>query len=252
MMLRPRWVLALVLALAAAAGFALLGQWQLERAIASGVVVHRSTEKVLPLEDVVQPDGPARQAATGQKVRVSGTFVPGDDQIIADRFNGGNKGFWVVSHFVASSDSASIPVARGWAADEASARAAGRKLQADTAETTVTGRFLPAEAPVVPAEGRDPHTLTTVSPAALINLWANFTDQSVYAGYIVEAAPASGLSAIDSPVPDSDASLNWLNIFYALEWAVFAGFAIFLWYRLVKDAWEREQEEAALEATAGT
>jgi len=134
----------------------------------------------------------------------------------------------------------------------AGARAAGRKLQADIAETTVTGRFLPAEAPVVPAEGRDPHTLTTVSPAALINLWANVTDQSVYAGYIVEAAPASGLSAIDSPVPESDASLNWLNIFYALEWAVFAGFAIFLWYRLVKDAWEREQEEAALEATAGT
>ena len=30
---------------------------------------------------------------------------------------------------------------------------------------------------------------------------------------------------------------------------VFAGFAIFLWYRLVRDAWEREQEEAA-EASA--
>ena len=24
---------------------------------------------------------------------------------------------------------------------------------------------------------------------------------------------------------------------------IFAGFAIFLWYRLVKDAWERENEE---------
>jgi len=26
---------------------------------------------------------------------------------------------------------------------------------------------------------------------------------------------------------------------------VFAGFAIYLWYRLVRDTWEREQEEAA-------
>ena len=33
MMLRPRWVLALLLALGIAAGFALLGQWQLERAV---------------------------------------------------------------------------------------------------------------------------------------------------------------------------------------------------------------------------
>jgi surfeit locus 1 family protein len=252
MMLRPRWVLALLLALAVAAGFALLGQWQLERAISSGEVVHRSTETVMPLEDVAQTDGPVRQAATGQKVRVSGTFVPGDDQIIADRFNGGTKGFWVVSRLVTSTDSASIAVARGWAADQASARAASRTLATDAQAVTVTGRFLPAEAPVVPAEGRDPHEMTTVSPAALVNLWANYTGQPVYAGYIVDAAPASGLAIIDSPVPVSDAAFNWLNLFYALEWAVFAGFAVFLWYRLVRDAWEREQEQAQVEAAPGT
>jgi surfeit locus 1 family protein len=38
-------------------------------------------------------------------------------------------------------------------------------------------------------------------------------------------------------------ALNWLNIFYAVEWVIFAGFAIFLWYRLARDAWERELEE---------
>jgi hypothetical protein len=37
--------------------------------------------------------------------------------------------------------------------------------------------------------------------------------------------------------------VNWLNIFYAAEWAIFAGFAFYLWYRLAKDAWEREVEE---------
>jgi hypothetical protein len=35
-------------------------------------------------------------------------------------------------------------------------------------------------------------------------------------------------------------SFNLLNIFYAIEWVLFAGFAVFLWYRLVKDAWEAE------------
>jgi hypothetical protein len=29
-----------------------------------------------------------------------------------------------------------------------------------------------------------------------------------------------------------------------VEWVIFAGFAVFLWYRLVRDVWEREQEEA--------
>ena len=63
MMLRPRWVGALVLALAIAAAFALLGQWQLDRAIASAQVEERTTEDVVVLADVVSPDGP-RQPLT--------------------------------------------------------------------------------------------------------------------------------------------------------------------------------------------
>lgn len=256
MMLRPRWVLALLLALGVAAAFALLGQWQLERAIVSGEVVERSTETVLPLQDVVRPGGAAPTKATGQLVRADGAFVPGDEQLISDRFNGGASGFWVVGHFVTDGDTGagSIAVARGWAVDEEGARQVMRELATAPSDqaTTITGRFVPAEAPEVPDEGRDPHTMTTVSPAALINLWAGFTDQPVYSGYIVDAVAADGLDVIDAPVPGDDVALNWLNIFYALEWVVFAGFAVFLWYRLVRDAWEREQEQAAIDAAAGT
>ena len=253
MMVRPRWVLALLLSLAIAAAFALLGQWQLERAIASGVVVHRTTETVKPLAHVAQPDGPTEQVATGQMVRVRGSYVPGDDQLVSDRINAGNSGFWVVSHFVTDTGS-SIAVARGWSAQKADATKviAASSTDAPQAPLTITGRFLPAEAPDVPAEGRDPHTQSTVSPAALVNIWAGFTDQSVYFGYIVDTVAPAGLSVIDSPVPVIDASLNWLNIFYALEWAIFAGFAVFLWYRLVKDAWERETEVAAIVAATDT
>ena len=255
-MLRPRWVLALLLALGVAAAFAVLGQWQLERAIVSGEVVQRSTETVLPLGDVVRPGGAAPTKATGQLVRTSGAFVPGDEQLISGRFNGGADGFWVVGHFVTDPDTgtASIAVARGWAADEDDARQVMRELSTAPSgpSMTITGRFVPAEAPEVPAEGRDPHTMTTVSPAALINLWAGYTDQPVYSGYIVDSAAAEGLDVIDAPVPQDDVQLNWLNIFYALEWVVFAGFAVFLWYRLVRDAWEREQEQAAIDAAAGT
>ena len=250
MMLRPRWVAMLVFALAVAAGFALLGQWQLSRAIESGVVVERTTEKALPLAEVAQPDGPPFDSATGQKVTVDGFWVPGDEQLIADRLNGGESGYWVVSHFI-TSEGAHIAVARGWAPDKKAAEAARENLQVGIAvEVTLNGRFVAAEAPTVPKEGRDPHEMTTVAPAALINIWTGYTDQPVYFGYIVDAEAAPGLAVIDSPVPIESADLNWLNVFYALEWAVFAGFAVFLWFRLVKDAVEREEEEAAEAALA--
>lgn len=34
---------------------------------------------------------------------------------------------------------------------------------------------------------------------------------------------------------------------YAVEWVVFAGFAFYLWWRLVKDAHERQLEEERLD-----
>jgi surfeit locus 1 family protein len=246
MMVRPRWVLALLLALGIAAAFALLGQWQLERAIVSGEVVQRSTETVLQLEKVVKPGRAVNDSATGQKVSVAGHFVPGDEELIESRLNQGSTGYWVVSHFVTDAGTASIPVARGFTVDKADARAAIRFLaapsEAGATSVAVTGRFLPSEAPVVPPEGVDPHSMSAVSVAALINLWSDFTPP-VYAGYIVDTAAPAGLDPIYSPVPDDDVALNWLNIFYAAEWAVFAAFAVFLWYRLVRDAVEREEEE---------
>lgn len=253
MMVRPRWVAALLLALGVAAAFALLGNWQLERAIESGVVVERSTEQVKPLADVAQPDGGIPQSATGQMVAASGAWVIGDEQVITARFNGGVSGFWVVSHFQTDAEAA-IAVARGWAPDKNAAEAAIAALQAapSAASVTVTGRFLTGEAPELPDPEGDSMELTKVAPSALINLWTDLPEQSVYSAYIVDSVAPAGLDVIDSPVPEVDQSLNWLNIFYAIEWVVFAGFAVFLWYRLVRDAVEREQEEAALEAATAS
>jgi len=69
----------------------------------------------------------------------------------------------------------------------------------------------------------------------------------VYEAYVVEHQRLPGLSAIYSPPPIQQVTLNWLNVFYAVEWAVFAGFALYFWYRVVKDAKEREDEDRALE-----
>jgi hypothetical protein len=83
-----------------------------------------------------------------------------------------------------------------------------------------------------------------MSVAALVNRWHGIGDSDVYGSYLVEhGAPPAGLQAISSPAPIEQTTVNWLNIFYAAEWALFAGFAIFLWYRVVKDAWEKQRED---------
>ena len=132
MMLRPRWVLALLLALGVAAGFALLGQWQLERAVEQAVVEERPTEEVRPFADVAEPDAPTQQASTAQRVEVTGTIVPGDTVLVEGRLNDGVAGFWVVAHLeVTDAAPGGLPVALGWASDEASARAALERVDAD-------------------------------------------------------------------------------------------------------------------------
>ena len=115
---------------------------------------------------------------------------------------------------------------------------------AETEPAVVTGRFMPTEAPVVPEGDQGPFVESTLSVASLVNLWPNFSGP-VYEGYLVADVAPAGLDVIESIPPMNEGSVNWLNIFYAVEWIVFAGFAFFIWWRLVKDAYERELEEKA-------
>ncbi|CAN5131925.1 hypothetical protein BH09ACT3_BH09ACT3_06020 [soil metagenome] len=246
---RPRWIAALVFALALAAGFAALGQWQLDRAVSNGYVVERETETVLPLDSVAEPQAPIESKANGQLVQAVGVWVPGDFLVVSERYNEGERGYWVLGHLAAELDTgvrAGLPVALGWTASEQTAHDVVSSFGRTADQVALTGRFLVGEAP---QHGDfENGELASVAPAALINLWETSDAGGVYGGYLVAQAPASGLQAIHSPAPSTDVQLNWLNIFYAAEWVVFAGFAIFLWYRLVRDTWEREIEERAEQA----
>ena len=234
---RPRWIGALILALAIAGGFAALGQWQLERSIESAAPPEVETETVIPLESVVQPQQPVRDDATGQLVRFEGEWIPADYVVLSGRINVAGPGFWVVGHEVLA-DGASIAVALGWAGTADAAASAITQLQASPPPPRVTGRFLPSESPQENDFEAGEHSVLAVSE--LVNLWSEAPD-GVYGGYVIADAAPAGLELIDAPPPSTDVALNLLNIFYAVEWVLFAGFAIFLWYRLVRDAWEEEQ-----------
>jgi cytochrome oxidase assembly protein ShyY1 len=228
-----------VLALVIAAGFAALGQWQIGRAVQTATVVVVPDETVTPLSKVATPQKEVTERAAGQIVSVVGRRVPGDTYVISDRVNFGVVGYWVIGHVVAS-NGASVALALGWTKTKAAADAAADVLKAGAPTATIVGRYQPTEPP--DQDDFEHDVVSVVSIPWLINEWKTVPTVA-YGGYIVDNVAPTGLSKIQSVRPTNDVSLNWLNVFYAIEWALFAGFAVYLWYRLVKDAYEREEED---------
>jgi hypothetical protein len=258
-MLRPRWIAMLLLCLVVAGVFAWLGQWQLGRAVQTNPLPPGATEEVQPLADVVGPGEYLPEPQVGQRVDASGYWVPGDFLIVQSRFNDGVEGYWVTGQLrlTGTEDPTSIAVALGWASTLEEAQNAADQLDwdasaPDAADTpfTVTGRIISDEGPVLPPRGSDPQTMTRMSPAALLGQWHDVQGVSVYRPYLASEVAPRLLLDITSPAPQEGSGVNWLNIFYAIEWAVFAGFAFYLWYRLAKDAWEKELEDFADDQTA--
>ena len=249
-MLRPQWIGMLLLCLVVAGVFAWLGQWQLARAIDTNPTPPGATEEVLPLAEVAAPGEYLPEPLVGQRVVTEGAWVPGDFLIVGSRFNDGAEGYWVTGQLRIADKASptSIAVAIGWAATEDDALAAVETLEAEAAASgalrlEVSGRLISDEGPALPAEGADPQSMTRMSSAALLGQWHDIEQLDVYRPYLASTEPLGGLVAISSPAPDESSSVNWLNIFYAAEWAVFAGFAFYLWYRLARDAWEKELED---------
>ncbi|HWI29992.1 MAG TPA: SURF1 family cytochrome oxidase biogenesis protein [Microbacterium sp.] len=250
-MLRPQWLLMLALCLVVAGVFAWLGQWQLARAIDTSPPPAGITEEVRPISEVVEPGAYLEEPLVGQRVEVSGTWVPGDFIVVSSRFNDRVEGYWVTGQLRVSEESTgrgdqpvSLAVAVGWAPTREAAEAAASALEkAGGGTIELTGRVISDEGPVVPPRGADPQELTRMSPAALLGRWHDIDGLDVYRPYLTASDPLAGLEQISSPAPEEGSNVNWLNIFYAAEWAVFAGFAFYLWYRLARDAWEKELED---------
>ncbi|MBX9471809.1 SURF1 family protein [Microcella sp.] len=245
---RPRWIAALALAFGVAAAFAALGQWQLERSLETAIVDERDTETPVPLNSIAEPQTVMTTEASGRVVTVSGTWVDGDEVVVTGRLSGagdaggadsgaeGEPGDWVLRHLV-TENGASLAVAAGFVEPGASIPNLPSGAQ------DLTGRYVPSESPQV--SDFEAGERSTIAVAELINLWSDV--DTVYSGYLVLETPPPGLEAIAAPPPTADVSLNLLNLFYAIEWVIFGGFAVYLWWRLVKD----EQEKLGL-AAAGS
>ncbi len=228
---RPRWIAALALALIVAGVFAFLGQWQLERSIASATIIERDTETVVPLSSLETPQSTITTEGSGRMVSITCSFDQRDDVVITNRQAADRSGAWLVRH-CSSTEGTSLAVVAGWAPASGSV---------PSTTTEVVGRYVPTESPQqtdLRAGQRE-----AVAVAELVNLWQD--PGPVYGGYLVMAQAPADLETVTTVVPETESKLNLLNLFYALEWAIFGLFALYLWYRLVRDAWEGELEELA-------
>jgi surfeit locus 1 family protein len=231
---RPRWLASLLAFVLLAGVFAALAQWQIERAVAEATIVEVDTETPVSLELILQPGSAMRLADGGRRVEVTATWSQ-ERAVVLDRRQGSDSGSWLVVN-ARTADGTCLPVTVGWSP----AIDSGEFMFIDDSPSSLVGRLVPTEDPST--GDYDNGRLTVVSSADLINRWECTT---IYDAFLVlDDAPAP-LETILSVRPLPQAAINWLNIFYAIEWVLFAGFALYFWYRLVKDAVEREADELA-------
>lgn len=257
--LTAKWITALVLCLLMAVAFALLAQWQINRSVVPNSDNDNWTEvQYVALETVAEPNQPftfneiskdgSNKVLTQVTTRV--TPSPAHAVLIADRIQvDGTKGYWLV--VPASTVNGEIFMAVGFISDLNSAKIAlgqAQLLYVAQAFLPIAGRYLPSEAPEPALET---NLYPTMSVAQLINL--NQSELPAYAGFLAVTKSNAytklpGVDPITIGLAKSDSQLNWLSAFYAIEWTVFAGFAVFMWWRLLADAY-RKQQEALLDST---
>jgi surfeit locus 1 family protein len=233
---RPKWLLALGGFLVIVGVFSALAQWQWQRSIDEATVIERDTENAVSLESVAIPQSTITTDASGRMVSVECQIVATDDLWVTNRAVPGNRGDWLVRHCRTPSGH-SVAVVVGWAPTQFDGP------YPDTSGITF-GRYVPTESPQT--SDFEAGLREVIAIGELVNLWAE--PGPVYGGFIVMETAPEPLRTIPTEPPPTDASLNILNVFYSIQWLIFAVFALYFWYRLVKDELEKERDASAQDA----
>ena len=227
--LAPRALVLLVVALALIVAMIWLGWWQLgsyddqqERDARNQMM-----RSPVALDEALGADSGFPSASVGRPVEATGTYVVGE-QLYVRREDG--QPFDVVTPLVTDAGSA-ILVVRG-SSREASA-------QAPSGTIDVRGVLQPSETAGAPL---DENRLT--DGIRIASLVPDVTED-LYAGYLIltRSAPADPLSPVAPPLTDPSPWAGIRNLLYAIQWWLFAGFVVFMWWRVVNDAAPSSHEE---------
>ncbi|MER7702217.1 SURF1 family protein [Kitasatospora sp. NPDC097605] len=251
-LLTPRWLSGTALAVAAVAVCVWLGSWQLGR-FEDRVSSHQEISRAAadagaprPLDDLLAADRPQVTTDTvGRAVTVTGTFEQEHQLLVPNRVVDGKQGYYVLTP-LRTADGRTAAVVRGWAAGAPPAGATGIAA-APTGEVTVTGRLQAGEnsgSGGAVAGGLPDGQLGTINRAALVNKLAL---DGWYDGWVSADSAADGLTPVPTVQPQGGDGLSlraFQNLGYTLEWFVFGGFVVFMWFRLLRREAEAEQDRA--------
>lgn len=252
LLLRPSMFLLHVPAVAAVVTAVLLGNWQLDawqmhREDRAAELADADPE---PLQQVLGPDDPFPAAGVGQPVEAVGRWVPDGTVFVSGRERGGSDGFWMVTPLSTCgteqcADPSAIPVVLGWVA------AVGDAPEPPTGATGpggLTGWLQPGEG----TSEADTDPTDEVLPALRVADLLQRVDQDLYGGFVIldePAAPRAGLEAVTpDSLPEAPTFTALRNLLYGVEWWLFAGFAVFLWWRWTRDELESARARARAEA----
>ena len=221
-----------------------LSNWQWQRAHVWSEKSPDSLGTVQAFEDL----SPLREflpaTSIGARTEVTGQWItdsvrtycnrPQDGSIIRTGIEiGFTPGCWVTG-VLSLSDQTVLTVVIGWSPDNSGTT--GLSTSLPTGEVTVQGILQPSEDSLrtfLPSNTRKITTEETVKQVR----------RSAHDGYLLQTESPTGLSVI-APVFEvaPSQSVHWRNVVYTFNWLFFGLFAVFMWWRAVRD----EMTEQAL------
>lgn len=246
-LLTPRWWGINIFVLLAIPVCIFMGSWQLSR-FEDRVQDHKTASEQTKVNETAAPEPlasvlPVDKETSGKRTTATGHY--GKQLLVPNRDLGERSGFYVVTLLEVEGTGKALPVVRGWVPGKASA---AKAPAAPKGEVTVVGALQASESATsngVTASGGLPSgQVGVISAASLVNL----VPYDVYDGWVTLDKADSGMTAVPATAPEgSGLDLKaFQNLGYTGEWFVFAGFVVFMWFRLV-----RREAEALRDAELG-
>lgn len=219
-----RWLLALVVLIAFVAVSVVLGRWQWDRTQDILAAERAAASAPIDLRELIDDDGTWSNADIGRKVILDGSFT-GDELLLPNREYQTQAGTWTITRFQLD-DGRSVAVVRGWLPNDVTSPPIRQE------PTTIEGVLHPNEAFY---EGANQEQIITVVAPALAAVW----NTELIDGYVMLQRQDPILLAADAPAPVivpptvqvGDVPFPLQNFFYAIQWWIFAAFAIFVYGR---------------------
>lgn len=230
------------MALLAAVVCALMGRWQWERTQDLAAAERAASLVPEQIERLTIPSADLPNDQVGRRVIVTGRYLPEYQQLVQPRLLDDEIGSWVLTP-VELADGSMQAVLRGWV--EADASSDGIAQETPTSLVRIIGALQPYESFYADADPM-PGTLIAMNAELIAQRWPAPLRPGIVVLQEEQPELATGAPIPIPVVPGVQVSLPLQNAFYALQWIVFAAFALALWSVWVwREAVERSEESDA-------